>query len=108
MTKVMYDEKNLTMEIRGHAGYGPPGADIVCAAVSILCQTLIANLERWKDQGWNALEWHTETPGECYIRCTPYGYYSLPVEMFRFTMVGLKMIAEEYPQHVEIIEQGGE
>ncbi|MCR4420822.1 MAG: ribosomal-processing cysteine protease Prp [Clostridia bacterium] len=32
--------------VRGHAGYGPHGRDIVCAAVSALAQTAVLALER--------------------------------------------------------------
>lgn len=106
MTRVRYDEKSLTMELSGHAGYGPVGCDIVCAAVSILSQTLIRNLEKFSDRGWYVLEYELDG-GECYIHCKASGYYSMIVEMFRFTMEGLKMLAEEYPQHVQIIETGG-
>lgn len=31
--------------VSGHAGYAPPGQDIVCAAISALTQTLIASIE---------------------------------------------------------------
>ena len=33
-----------TIEIKGHAGYGKKGEDIVCSAVSILTYTLLASL----------------------------------------------------------------
>lgn len=108
MIHIMYDEKNLTLEVAGHAGYAEPGKDIVCAAVSILYQTLLKNLLKFKKHGWYQLDYDLDTPGECYIHCTVNGYFSFVVEMFRFTMVGLKMIAEYYPKYVEIKEQGGE
>ena len=33
------------IEVIGHAGYAPPGQDIVCAGVSTLTQGLIASIE---------------------------------------------------------------
>lgn len=42
MISARWDEGGIT--IRGHAGYGPAGSDIVCAAVSILAETLGAGL----------------------------------------------------------------
>lgn len=36
---------NNKISVIGHAGYAPPGQDIVCAAISALTQTLIASIE---------------------------------------------------------------
>lgn len=33
------------IQVDGHAGYGEKGKDIVCAAVSVLAQSLISSLE---------------------------------------------------------------
>jgi uncharacterized protein YsxB (DUF464 family) len=109
MTKIMYDEKNLTLEIVGHAGHHEPGVgDIVCAGVSFLSQTLLKNLMMYEDRHWYALEWDMDVPGELYIHCKANGYYSMVTEMFRFVMVGFRMLAEKFPENVKIIEQGGE
>lgn len=45
MTKIEIgsNETELSMECRGHAGYASVGNDIVCAAISVLTQTLIAH-----------------------------------------------------------------
>lgn len=44
MIKIIYvadpEGGKLTMRAEGHAGYAPAGQDIVCAAVSVLVQTL--------------------------------------------------------------------
>ena len=107
MTTVRYDEKNVTLEVSGHAGYAPNGADIVCAAASILVQTLLKNLIRYKNHGWYTLEYEMGD-GKAYIHCRTNGYFSFIVEMFRFTMEGLKMLAQEYPKHIRIEEGGNE
>ena len=108
MTRIEYDEKNLRLKLSGHTGYpSRKGENIVCAAVSILAETLLQNLENFRDRGWYELEYQYGTPGEMEIHCTVRGYYSMVVEMFRFVMVGMRMIAEEYPQHVKVIETGG-
>ena len=105
MTNIRYDERNMVLELKGHAGYGPKGTDIVCAAVSVLIQTLVKNLIKFSDYGWYILEYDLEE-GDAYIHCRVNGYFSFVVEMFRFTMEGLKMLAEEYPKHITI--EGGE
>lgn len=46
MTTVTYFEQDdeISIEISGHSGYGTPGSDIVCSAISMLAQTLLAYL----------------------------------------------------------------
>ena len=46
MTKVTYYEDNneISLKIKGHAGYAEMGSDIVCSAISTLGQTLLAYL----------------------------------------------------------------
>jgi len=107
MTNIAYDEHTLTLDINGHANYAHYGQDIVCAAVSILGQTLVNNLIKYSGRGWYRLEWRAEE-GNLHIHCEAKGYYSMVVEMFRFVMVGLRMIAVEYPDYVTIKETGGE
>ena len=48
MTTVTYYEENdeISVRIKGHAGYDEKGSDIVCAAISTLGQTLLAYLMR--------------------------------------------------------------
>ena len=46
MTTVTYFEENneISIEVKGHCGYGVEGSDIVCSAISMLAQTLLAYL----------------------------------------------------------------
>ena len=41
MTKAKMNWKHMTLELDGHAGSAPYGKDIVCAAISILTQSLV-------------------------------------------------------------------
>ena len=47
MTRIEYYEKGdeISISIAGHAGYDKIGSDIVCSAISILGQTLLAYLD---------------------------------------------------------------
>ena len=105
MTVVRYDEKNMVLEVEGHAGKMPSGENIVCAAVSILVQTLAANLIKFQDHGWYTLDGEIEI-GYAYLHCKVNGYFSFVVEMFRFTMEGIKMLQEQYPEMITI--EGGD
>ena len=107
MIRIEYDEKTLTLDIRGHANFANYGQDIVCAAISVLGQTLVNNLIRFSGRGWYRLEWQAEE-GNLHIHCEANGYYDMVVEMFRFVMVGFRMIAVEYADYVTIKETGGE
>ena len=44
MIQIHIDVEGMRLEAKGHAGYAPPGQDIVCAAVSTLVYTLAQNL----------------------------------------------------------------
>ena len=47
MTKVTYFEQNneISISVEGHAGFGEAGSDIVCSAISMLGQALLAYLK---------------------------------------------------------------
>jgi uncharacterized protein YsxB (DUF464 family) len=49
--KAVTDETGLlrSCEVRGHAGAGPKGGDIVCAAVSVLTRTALSVLNTRED-----------------------------------------------------------
>lgn len=44
MIRVNVDVEGMRLEVNGHAGFAPPGQDIVCAAASTLAYTLAQNL----------------------------------------------------------------
>ena len=80
------------VHVRGHAGFAGVGQDIVCAAVSTLFFTLAEHLSRRTEveddigSGYAYLRWEGDG-GEA-------------VEMFR---CGVEMIAEQYPDCVELV-----
>ena len=85
-----------TVKISGHANYAPPGKDIVCAAVSVLSQTLIESLERLTD---DTITYNIK-PGTVdinYRNLSERG--KLLLDSF---FVGVRMIAAEYPDNVKL------
>lgn len=87
------------VSIKGHAGYAPPGQDIVCAAVSVLVQTLCASLgelttaqfvAHWNEQGQlHEIKYENlSAPGR------------LLVDSF---FIGVGGIAAAYPDNVKIL-----
>jgi len=106
MTKIRMDWKNLKLELKGHAGSGPAGSDLVCCAESILSQTLIGVLEDMRMAGQAGIEWTgTAEQGYLMIDGDPARGYEAEVQhYFKFAVTGLRMLAEEYPQYIELRE----
>lgn len=84
------------INVKGHAGFAPHGQDIVCAAVSILCQTLIQSIN---DLTMDSIECAVES-GNVNIK------YKILSEKAQFLIesffVGIKMLADNYPEHVQM------
>ena len=81
MIRVYYDG-DCHVEVRGHAGYGRRGEDLICAAASILVMTLKENCR------------------EAEIRP---GYGKLTGgsrEIFRGICRGFSLLSQKYPHHV--------
>lgn len=80
--------------LKGHAGYGNKGQDIVCAAVSALTYTLINHL----DKVTGAYRVDQGEPMKIYA------YGTGAMAAYRTIMTGYEMIAEKYPDHVRLTE----
>lgn len=94
MIEVNVREDGIT--VAGHAGYAPPGQDIVCAGISTLTQSLIKSIE---DLTADRIEYEI-SPGAVDIR---YGNLSEKsrtlVDSF---FIGVCGVAEAYPENVTI------
>ena len=102
MTTITYDDTKLyqQMTLSGHAG-----DRIVCAGISAISQTLIANLLREEDGNQVRFQWTMNEPGEIWMRAWPTDEARETVRgMFQFTMEGFRHIATDYPGNVEIKE----
>lgn len=98
MTRVSFDERELKMEIRGHAQSGEYGQDLVCAAASILMLTLEAALE---DCGEELLPTIRKKPGEAMIFCDPEPEYEEKCRnIMRSVFIGYELLANRYPNNV--------
>jgi len=82
MVTITYNANQIRAS--GHANYAEHGKDIVCASISILLYTL-------------ASTGTMETIGDQTIAT------SEDKNAVRLILKGLKLIAEEYPQNVEVI-----
>ena len=86
MCVVIYDPREGRLSMRGHAGAGEKGSDLVCAALTILMETAAAQpgSERASGEGWCLIEGE---PG----RLAPLA-------------VGLRLLARDFPEHVRYRE----
>lgn len=96
MIKVTYGSREPpSLIIKGHANYAEYGKDIVCAAVSVLFETLVEALGNYTDDVYDI----RREPGECSIV-----WQSPQSETGRLlTMVildGIQSTALSYPDHV--------
>ena len=87
--------------VSGHAGSGPWGRDLVCAAVSTLVLTLAENVRRLAAQG------AAEDPrilldrGTASISCLPAGSGQDPVvPVFETLALGFRLLARQYPEFI--------
>lgn len=95
MTNITYatTENEFSLECRGHAGYACAGQDIVCAAISVLAETLAMYLCDQKDEVVVRVE-----SGYLYIHSK--GEKS--IDAFNQTLTGLKSVEANYPQYLSI------
>ena len=92
--KIKEVERGYEIDIAGHADYCP-GADIVCAAASMLAYTLIRRLR--------------ELPGGAEIDCAAgsvhiatRGKGEKVKETVETILAGYKLLAEKYPENVGV------
>lgn len=95
MITVTYAEgdKDISLSVEGHAGYAQ-GEDIVCSAVSILVQTLLAYLiaEDLKPS-------YTLKKGDTHI----FAEGDKAHTAFLVIMTGLKLMEDTFPDHIRLV-----
>ena len=97
MTTVTRYKDRIT--IKGHSGFAPIGQDIVCAAVSVLVQTLIQSVENLTA---DKIE-YSMSPGTVDIK---FWCLSDPSKvLIDAFFIGIKGIAESHPDNVRLTER---
>ena len=106
--EMMDTDKGYSLAASGHAGYAPAGQDIVCAAVSVLAQTLANKVEAAARSGrlLTSCVQHGET---FVVQALPKpGPNALMVaSWFDFVEEGLRALVEEHPDNVELVVTDG-
>lgn len=100
MINITFRPRTLELEIEGHANHAEKGKDIVCAAVSSLFYTLCESLRESVSMLYEEPIVKDEE-GKGYIGCCPRGEYEGNILRSYWTiLIGLQMIAEQYPKNV--------
>lgn len=96
MIQVINEQSKITL--KGHAKYAPYGYDIVCSAVSTLVYTFQESIEKLTEDTVGFSYGIDETV-ICYdvVSCKT----KLLIESF---LLGLKLIAQNYPNNVSVVE----
>ena len=104
MTEIVYDPGALKISIVGHAGAGEYGKDIVCAALSILAQTLERRLIDEAELFLPAVE---KEPGRMMVFCRAEEEAEERCrEIFDTVFAGFTVLAENYPRFVNAVMTG--
>ena len=94
---------DYTVKAEGHAGAGAYGSDILCAAVSVLMQTLANEVENAAKGGIVAKGNVERGNGWMKIEVTPFARTEDMVDAWvNFVKDGLDAIAQDYPDNVNL------
>ena len=100
MIRIVYRRDEHSVRIRGHAGSGEAGHDLVCAAVSILAYTLASYVVNMEEIGAATDSTALLRSGEAEIACTPAEKKSEEVGSVMDALCeGFAILAGEYPEN---------
>lgn len=99
---VVLDDAGLleSCAIEGHAGAGPVGGDIVCAAVTVLVRTALRTLSRAEGA---VVSGSAPSRGALTVRVVSFaGEESFLAGVTAFLVEGLGSVAVDYPDHCRV------
>lgn len=98
------DKGKISLEVKGHAGQAPEGHDIVCSAVSILTYTVAQYLKYVEKEKGLRKKPHIDIKnGDAVIVAKPTEEFMGEVlNAFFVAEVGFHLLAQNYPQYVEL------
>ena len=107
MIEVVYHKQFNRLTVQGHAGSGPEGHDLVCAAVSALVLTLAGNVSYMEAQEAVHSVIVKLDEGNAEIQCTAYRRYKDSVaQIFRAICVGFELLSTKYPENISYEVRG--
>lgn len=97
---IQEDKGKHVFEIKGHAGYGECGTDIVCAAISTLGYTLLNELILLEKRGKVTNVRHNEAKG--YLCITFYGNGKEVQTVLETIETGFYMLQEKFFEFLRV------
>lgn len=100
MTKIVIYKSGLTtgLSVKGHAGAGEYGEDIVCAGISSLAQSVLLSLEKYLHR---AIDYRISESG-CLEISLQEPADELTEAVFSVAILGFEEIAKAYPHNVQL------
>ena len=106
MVKIYFTTKNpLELEVTGHAQAAEKGKDLICCAISMLTQTLSIYMKKLNELGLANLLKNDVEEGHAHIVALDNNWSKEARTAFAVIGVGLRELAEEYKQYIEIEEE---
>lgn len=106
MTRVFYDREGLCLRMKGHAGAGEAGGDLVCAALSML---MMAIERRAVEMSGRFRPVICRGAGCFMIQCAPEERdEGLCRESFDTIAAGVAALSENRPEYVSLTLENGE
>ena len=108
MVKVRFDKsedgKSLILTVKGHSGQDDTGRDILCASVSILTYTIAKVVEEMHTAGKLKKKPTIRLEsGDAVVTCKPgKAHYNEAFHAYSIVQTGYRLLAQNYPQFVDI------
>ena len=103
------DIRSISLSIKGHAGQNEYGKDIVCASASILAYTLAQNISLSLICNMSNIEHSIRiAEGDTEISCKARNdhSYKYVLRIYEIILEGYVLLANDYPQYVELNQFG--
>ena len=97
-------DRTMALSVTGHAGSGPKGHDLVCAAASMLLYSLQYDIMKEIARAQSGVEQHSigdEDPAYIVIH-PPDGRYEYCAGAFEMAVNGFRLLEHKYPEHVQL------
>ena len=104
MIYVTYRPDSRKLSIKGHAGAGEKGHDLVCAAASTVFYTLCQMLLQYdQDAAFARPTEMQDEPGNAFVRVTPKtGFETWIDHDMLFALTGFRLLAARHPDYVDL------
>ena len=106
MIDITFNPNTYTLDIKGHAGHGEKGEDIVCSAISTLFYTLGEALYGASHMIAEEIVFNDED-GNGHLSCKPKEEYEKNISLIFWTiLVGFELVAKNYEKNVQLLVVG--